>query len=69
MFGGVLSIVLEDFYQQLYDGNSEVCFLGIAFRKALRRRRRAGEVTCTPELAMSWVNEVEMAGFIGLRLR
>ena len=60
------------YFSKLYDGNSEVCFLGVAFRKfpdpddyQCWRDRFKTEVcvsTSIPELTMSWINEVEMAG-------
>ena len=59
MFGGILPIVLEEFLiykKKSYDGHSEVCFLGIAFRKTLRRRRRAGESTWSSKCVQAHLN-------------
>ena len=56
----------------LYDGNSEVCHLGIAFLKfpdpddfqCWRVNFKTELCVCTPfpQFTMSWVNEVEMGG-------
>ena len=52
----------RNLFSKLYDGKYDVFHVGIAFRKIPRPRWLSVCVsTSTPELTMSWNNEVEMA--------
>ena len=78
MFGGILSIVLEEFL--IIKKFARWKLRGMVSRNCIPENSQT-QTTCwrvniepevranTPELTMSWINEVEMAGFIGLRLR